>query len=179
MVPLHAEVIGGHPLRVMMLSLTVEALDGSPVLTTPIQFQTAPGFQAPELSRSRSAAHYSAAWLTNGVTGFSGSGTMALLHVTVPATAGSGSAYRVHFNHFSGSPNGTDLFATHTSDALILLSDRSGSTWGDGISDAWRLRYFASIFSSDGALSGDPDGDGVINSIEAANGTDPTDPLSN
>ncbi len=176
--PVHADVLGGHPLRVMMLSLTVEALDGSPALTTPIQFQTAPGFQAPELSRTRSAAHYAAVWLTNGVIGFSGSGTLALLHVTIPANAGSGAAYRVHFNHFSGSPNGTDLFATHTSDALILLSDRSGSTWGDGISDAWRLRWFGSIFSSDGAAGGDPDGDGVINSIESANGTDPTNALS-
>jgi hypothetical protein len=177
--PVHADLLGGYPLRVMMLSLTVEALDGSPAITVPIQFQKSPGFQVPDLTASRSPGSYAAAWLEEGVPGLPGSGTLALLNVQVPANAGPGAAYRIHFNHFSGSPNGHALFATHTSESLILLSDRSASTWGDGISDEWRLRYFGSIFSSDGAAGGDADGDGVINSIEYQNGTDPTDPLSN
>jgi hypothetical protein len=138
-----------------------------------------PAFGSPDLSRANGNSIYAGAWLDETIPGYSGAGNIALLNLTVPANAGPGAAYRVHFNHFSGSPNGYALFKAHTSDALILLSDRSASTWNDGISDAWRLRYFGSIFASDSALTADPDGDGVINSVEAANGTDPTDPLSN
>lgn len=176
--PVTLNLQGGYPLRVMMLGLKVEALDGSPALTESMQFQTAPGLNAPDLSSTRTASTYASAWLDHTAAGYSASGTMALLKVSIPANAGPGAAYRVHFTHFSASPNGHALFNTDTTDGLILLSDRSGSTWGDGISDEWRLRYFGSIFSSDGALGADPDGDGVINSVEYQNGTDPTDTLS-
>jgi hypothetical protein len=157
----------------------VEALDGSPAIVAPIQFQTALTFNAPELSDSHGPNNYAAAWLTNGITGLSGEATLAFLTVTVPGNAGPGAAYRIHFGHFSASPNGLALFDTHVNNALILLSDRSASTWDDGIADAWRLRYFGSIYASEGAPGADADADGVINSVEYQNGTDPTDSNSN
>jgi hypothetical protein len=177
--PIRISVSGGYPVRVMMLNMTVEAMDGSPALTSPIQFQTAPGFRSPELSDSHGLNNLAGAWLDNTVSGISGDSVLGLLTIQIPANAGSRAAYRVHFDHFSASPNGVALFESRTSGGLLLLSDRSASTWGDGIADAWRLRYFGSISSPDSAGGADADGDGVINSDEYANGTDPTDILSN
>ena len=177
--PVHLSLNDAYALRVMMLNLTVEALDGSPALVTPIQFQTAPTFRNPELSDSHGPNNFAAAWLDNAISGLSGDSTLAILTVRVPANAGPGAAYRIHFNHFSSSPNGLAAFDAHVPSALILLSDRSVSTWGDGIADAWRLRHFGSIYAPESALGADADGDGVINSIEYQNGTDPTDSTSN
>lgn len=177
--PVQLSLSGDFPLRVMMLNVTVEALDGSPAITTPIQFRTAPAFHNPDLTDSHGANNYAAAWLDQTISGMSGDSLLAFLTVQVPANAGSRAAYRVHFNHFSASPNGVALFKSHVSNGLILLSDRSASTWNDGISDAWRLRYFGSIYAPESAPGADADGDGVINSVEYQNGTDPTDPTSN
>jgi hypothetical protein len=177
--PVHLSLSDAYALRVMMLNVTVEALDGSPAIVAPIQFQTAPTFRSPELSDSHGANNFAAAWLDNTVSGLSGDSMLAILTVPVPANAGPGAAYRVHFNHFSASPNGLATFDTHVQNALILLSDRSTSTWGDGIADAWRLRYFGSIYAPESGVGADADGDGVINAIEFQNGTNPTDSTSN
>ena len=177
--PLRVEVSAGYSLRVMMAGLTVEALDGSPAIVEPIQLQTAPIFQAPDLRQSVGANHYAGAWLNNTINGVSGNSTLAILTVRIPANAGARAAYRVHFDHFSASPNGLALFETHVNKALILLSDRSASTWDDGISDEWRLRYFGSIYASESAPAADADADGFLNTDEYVNGTDPTDPTSN
>ncbi len=177
--PVRISVSDGYPVRVMMLNVTVEAMDGSPALTSPIQFQTAPGFHSPELTDSHGLNNLAAAWLDQTVSGISGDSVLGLLTIQIPANAGPRAAYRVHFDHFSASPNGMALFDAQASVGLLLLSDRSASTWGDGIADAWRLRYFGSISSPDSASGADADGDGVINSDEYVNGTDPTDILSN
>jgi hypothetical protein len=176
--PVQLDIAPGYAARVMMLNVTVEALDGSPRITAPIRLQTAPAFQNPELSDSRGPNNYSAAWLNNEIPGMSGNSLFAILTTQIPASAGSRAAYRVHFDHFSVSPNGMALFDARAASGLILLSDRSASTWNDGISDGWRLRYFGSIYTSDSAPGADADGDGVINSIEYQNGTDPTDATS-
>ena len=160
------------------MNVTVENLDGSPAVVDGIQIQMAPTFGTPDISDSRGGNNLSGAWLDNQIVGITGNSVLAILTVHIPASAGSRSAYRVHFDHFSASPNGYGLFDSRAHSGLILLSDRSASTWSDGISDAWRLRYFGSIFAADSAVGADADADGVINSIEAQNGTDPTDPTS-
>jgi hypothetical protein len=175
--PVHMSV-SSYAARALMLNVTVEALDGSPAVTTPIQFQMSPAFHAPELHDSHGANNYAAAWLDTSINGFAGEGTLALITVQIPANAGARSAYRVHFDHFSASPNGAALFDVHTTSGLILLSDRSASTWQDGISDEWRLRYFGSISAPNSDAGADPDGDGVSNLIEYQNGTDPTNATS-
>jgi hypothetical protein len=177
-IPVHVNVSGGYPLRVMMASVVIEPLDGSPAITQSIQFQPALTFQTPELQKSYGPGHYAAAWLNPGILGVYGDATLAFLTVRVPGNVNPRTAYRVHFNHFSGSPNGLASFDSSVNNALILLSDRSGSTWNDGISDAWRLRYFGSIFSSDSAPGADADGDGMVNSAEYENGSNPTDATS-
>jgi streptogramin lyase len=176
--PVRINIGGGLPVRVLMLNLTVQPLDGSPAMTTPIQFQTAPGLGSPLLTDSRGPNNYAAAWMDNTVAGVSGNTTLALLTVRVPINAGPQAAYRVQFEHFSASPNGAGLFEVHKTSGLILLSDRSASTWGDGISDEWRLRYFGSISAIDSVPDADADADGVPNSIEYQNGTNPTDMTS-
>jgi hypothetical protein len=116
--------------------------------------------------------------MDNTVAGVSGNSTLALLTVRVPASAGPRAAYRVQFEHFSASPNGAALFEVRKVNGLILLSDRSASTWSDGISDEWRLRYFGTISGIDSVPGADADADGVVNSIEYQNGTNPTDATS-
>jgi hypothetical protein len=175
--PVRVQMGVAYPLRTLLLNLTVEALDGSPAVDS-VQMQMAPTFGTPDISDSHGANNLAGAWLDNQITGISGNSTLAILTVHVPAGAGPRAAYRVHFDHFSGSPNGVALFDSRAHSSLILLSDRSTSTWSDGLADAWRLRYFGSIYAQDSAVGADADGDGVINSIEYQNGSDPTDATS-
>lgn len=177
-IPVQLSITPGYAARVLLVSVSFQALDGSPAVTQTIQLQTSPALQNPEFSHSRSAGHYAAAWLNHNIPGLAGDSLMAILTVNVPANAGPRAAYRVAFNHFSASPNGVALFAASTSPGLILLSDRSASTWNDGISDEWRLRYFGSIYAPESAVNADADGDGVLNVTEYQNGTDPTDVTS-
>ncbi|HTD65973.1 MAG TPA: hypothetical protein VK846_05515, partial [Candidatus Limnocylindria bacterium] len=119
--PVRLKVETGYHARVMMLNVTIEALDGSPAMTASIQFQTSPVFHNPEFSDSHGLNNYAAAWLDTGISGLSGDSILAFLTVQVPANAGTRAAYRVHFEHFSASPNGVALFDTHVSTGLILL----------------------------------------------------------
>ena len=88
------------------------------------------------------------------------------------------SAYRVHFNHFSASPNGIALFHATVQDGLITVGNRTGSSWGDGIPDSWRLVYFGTVSNILSAAHADPDGDGASNWQEYIAGTDPLDAAS-
>jgi hypothetical protein len=61
---------------------------------------------------------------------------------------------------------------------LITTSDRSGSTFNDGISDSWRLRYFGSANNLLSQANADADGDGATNMQEYNAGTNPNDATS-
>jgi sugar lactone lactonase YvrE len=177
-IPITATVFGSYPLRVLMLKLTVEPLDGSPAITSQIQFAPVAALGSPTLSESKSPNNLSAAWLNNAIAGFTGSTVIGTLVVTLPPNATASSAYAVHFDHASGSPTGIGTFPGNAFTGLITLADRSGSSWKDGIPDAWRLRYFGTVSNLLSAPSADADGDGVPNSAEYAAGTDPTNPKS-
>src|SRR5664280_866861 len=75
-------------------------------------------------------------------------------------------------------PNGIASFPKQTLTGLILLSDRSSSSYSDGIPDSWRLRYFGTLYNLLSQASADADGDGASNQQEYLAGTDPTDPSS-
>jgi len=177
-IPITAQILGNYPLRVLMLNLTVNALDGSPGITTPVKFSPNPALGQPTLSSAAGNGNYAASWLNSTITGLSSNAVLGTLTVTIPANAPSSAAYAVHFDHASASPNGIASFATTKTTALITLSDRSASSFNDGIPDSWRLKYFGSIYNLLSQASADADGDGANNMQEYLAGTDPTDSKS-
>lgn len=181
-IPITGNVFGAYPLRLLMLNLTVEPLDGSPALTTPIQFTANPALNPanggiPDVTGSSGNNNFSGAWLTNGP-GLTGNAILGTLTVTIPTTATSLSAYAVHFDHASASPNGLGSFPKQTLTGLITLSSRNTSSYNDGIPDSWRLRYFGTVNNFLSVSNADADGDGYSNWQEYVAGTDPTDPTS-
>ncbi len=177
-VPITAQVFGPYPLRVLMLSLTVNPLDGSPPLTSPVQFTPNPALGQPTLASAQGLSTYAATWLDSAITGFSGSTSLGTLTVPIPASASPSAAYAIHFDHASASPNGLASFPKQTLTGLITLSDRSASSYNDAIPDSWRLRYFGTVSNLLSQASADADGDGADNWHEYLAGTDPTDPTS-
>jgi hypothetical protein len=93
----------------------------------------------------------------------------------LPANLGPNTAYVVHFEHASGSPNGLGIFPKTVNDGLISVTDRSASSRGDGIPDSWRLRYFGTLQNALAEATADADGDGVPNWSEFRAGTNPND----
>src|ERR1035437_1714506 len=172
-IPITAQIFGDYPLRVLMLNLTVVPLDGSPALTTPVQFtQTAP-LGAPYTTDSKGNGNYSAAWLDSSIAGLTDIVTLGTLTVTIPAGASANAAYAVHFDHASASPNGLASFPKQTLTGLITLPSRTNSTYGDGIPDSWRLRWFGTANNLLSVSNACPTGDGINNWKKYVAGVDP------
>lgn len=178
-VPVNAEIIGDAPIRTFLMSVKVVALDGSPAITNPISFyETDNLVTSSRYTLSDAPNSYAVVTLDSTVDGVYGTNQMGTILVDLPAGVTTNSSYLVHFDRFSASPNGLALFPTVKQDSLVTLSDRSGSSWQDGIPDAWRLRYFGTVSNLLSAATADADGDGVSNMDEYAAGTNPVDPLS-
>ena len=172
-VPISATILGSYPLRVLMLNLTVDPLDGSPAITAPVQFnQTAP-LGAPYTTDAQGNGNFSAVWLNSTNAGLTGTVTLGNLLITIPASASSNAAYAVHFDHASASPNGLASFPRQTLTGLITLSARTNSSFGDGIPDSWRLRWFGSVNNYLSLSNACPSGDGISNFKKYVAGIDP------
>jgi hypothetical protein len=174
-------VLAGDPnnlaLHALMFDVSLEALDGSPAVTTPVTFTPSANLGSPLATMSKGPSDYAGVWLNTNV-GISGSGIIGTLTFMLPDGVSSASAYRVLISGFSGSPNGLGVFKTTVQNGLVTLSDRSASSWNDGISDAWRLLNFGTISDPSSAASADPDGDGASNWQEYLAGTDPLNAAS-
>lgn len=166
-----------YPIRVLMLNVDVEPLDGSPPLTQAPTFSPSGNLGAPTMTDSQ-GFNYAAAWLDSTVAGVSGTNLIGTLNVTLPSNVNSNSAYLIHFEHFSASPNGIALFLPTVQDGLITVGNRTGSSWHDGIPDTWRLLWFGTVSNALSAATADPDGDGANNYQEYMAGTNPNDPTS-
>jgi hypothetical protein len=173
-VPITATILGSYPLRVLMLNLTVEPLDGSPALTTAVSFTPNSILGTPTLTGSDGNGNYAAAWLNNAITGLTSNANIGTLTVTIPANATSSSAYAVHFDHASASPNGLASFPKETLTGLVLLSSRTNSSYGDGIPDSWRLRWFGTTNNLLSVSNACPSGDGINNYQKFVAGVDPS-----
>jgi hypothetical protein len=157
-----------------MLNLTVEPLDGSPALTTQVQFtQTATVLGTPYTTDSSGNGNYSSVWLNSTNAGLTGTVTLGTLTVTIPAGASANTAYAVHFDHASASPNGLASFPKQTLTGLITLSSRTTSSYGDGIPDSWRLRWFGTVNNLLSVSNACPSGDGINNLMKYVAGVDP------
>jgi hypothetical protein len=174
-IPIRAKVKGSYPVRVLMEGITVEALEDSPPLAGPVEFTPSPALGIPAIVRSSGAANYSAAWLDPKADGIIGDGMVGTLHVVLPDRYSSTAAYRIHFNHVSSSPNGLVKFPQSIKDGMLTAVNRSASSWGDGIPDSWRLRYFGTTSNVLADAMADADGDGVPNWAEYKAGTNPAD----
>jgi hypothetical protein len=177
-IPIRASIVGNLPIKVMALNVDVAPLDGSPAITVPVSFNPASGLGSPTLSTAQGAGNYAGCWLSTAITGVSGTNILGTLTVTLPTNATASSAWAVHFSHLTVSPNGIGLFPLTMQDSLITTADRSGSSWGDGIPDSWRLRWFGSVSNLLSGANLDPDGDGQSNYAEFKAGTNPLDIIS-
>jgi hypothetical protein len=175
-VPITAQIIGSFPLRVLALSLSVRALDGSPQLTAPIQFIANPALGDPFLVITNGNVGYSTTWLDPSIAGLTGTAALGTLQIKIPATATSQSAYAIHFDHASGSPNGLASFPKQILTGLITLSSRTNSSYGDGIPDSWRLRWFGTTNNVLSISNSAASTDGVNNWLKYVAGVDPTVP---
>ena len=177
LIPIKAQIRGDYPLRIMALGLTVQPLDGSPAITTPVQFLNS-ALGTPTLSDSRGPANFAATWLNRAVSGLAGDVQLGTLQITLPANSPDNAAYAIHFDHASASPNGIVPFPSQTRAGLLTRSERSASSFNDGIPDAWRLRYFGTLNNLLARATADADGDGADNWQEYKAGTDPNDRAS-
>ncbi|MGC8744573.1 MAG: FN3 associated domain-containing protein [Verrucomicrobiia bacterium] len=173
-VPINVQINGDQPLKILLLNISIEPLDGSPAIETPIQFIPATALGAPSLTMSKWAGNYSAAWLNPAVAGVKSNGVLGTIRVTIPPTANQNSAYAVNFMKLSA--GGFTIRGKQT--GIIAMRDRSGSSFNDVIPDLWRLRYFGSISNLLSQADADADGDGMPNLLEYKAGTDPVDPQS-
>jgi len=173
-VPITAAVFGNYPLRVLMLNLTVTPLDGSPALTSPVEFtQTATSLGTPYTTSSDANGNFAAVWLNSTSSGLTGTAPIGYLTIAIPATANTNSAYAIHFDHASASPNGLATFPKQTLTGLVTLSSRTNSYYHDGIPDSWRLRWFGTIYNLLSASNACPSGDGINNWKKFVAGVDP------
>ena len=172
-VPITAQIFGAYPLRVLMLNLTVMPLDGSPALTTAVSFTPNSALGTPTFTDSNGNNNYAATWLDSTISGLTGNITIGTLTVTIPAGASANAAYAVHFDHASASPNGLASFPKQTLTGLITLSSRTNSSYGDGIPDSWRLRWFGTVNNYLSLSNACSSGDGINNWKKFVAGVDP------
>jgi hypothetical protein len=172
-IPITANIFGNYPLRLLMLNLNVVPLDGSPPLTVPVDFEPNPDLGDPYTAMSQGTNNYAAVWLDNTIDGLTGNANLGTLSVTIPTNATSSSAYAIHFDHASASPNGIASFPKQTLTGVITLSSRTNSSYNDGIPDLWRLRWFGTVDNLLSVSNACPSGDGIDNWEKFVAGVDP------
>jgi hypothetical protein len=174
-VPIYGNVSGSYPIRTLLLNLKVQTVDGRADITESVQFEPHPLLGAPQFGDGGSADGYAAAWIDPNHSGLSGNFLLGTLYVPIPPNATASSAYKIHFESVSASPNGVGILPLETKDGLIIMANRPSIGWNDGIPDAWRVQYFGVLTDLSSAGDSDADGDGVTNRQEFNLGSNPKD----
>jgi hypothetical protein len=183
-IPIKANIIGNYPLRILGLNITVHPLDGSPALTDNVQFTPSALGQLTQPawgSASKSPNNYDGVWwpgspIDSTTPGLSSNVILGTLTVKIPTNATSLSAYAIHFDHASASPNGIISFPRNILTGVITLSSRTNSTYNDGIPDLWRLRWFGTVNNILSVSNACSSGDGINNWQKYVAGVDPNTP---
>ena len=195
-VPITANVLGSYPLRVLMLNLNVTPLDGAPPLTNAVSFSQNPMLGTPAISEAYGNGNFSGAWLnSSNNAGLTGTAILGTLSVPIPPGAPVNATYAVHFDHASASPNGLASFPNSTLTGLITCTNTGGvsnvakpaagklaapglnqSSYGDGIPDSWRLRWFGTVHNLLSVSNACPSGDGISNWQKYVAGVNPNFP---
>ncbi len=177
-VTVSGRIQGDLPLKVMLLNVEVLPLDSAPALEEQVKLFPDAAFGPVSFSSSESIGNAAVACLNSDSEGISGDVTIAKLRFTIPANAKPQDAYFVRVARFSASPDGFSGVPVIVEDGLVTLSNRDGSSLGDGIPDSWRLKYFGSLENVLGLANADADGDGVPNWVEYRAGSNPNDTTS-
>jgi hypothetical protein len=172
--PLIADITGDLPIRALSFNAVITTLDGQVSLTEPVEFIPSPDLGSPTF-HFESSERFSGVWLDTSRPGVSGDSQIGLIQIKVPTNATIASAYQVHLDRVSASPNGIFIFPQTTRDAYITMKNRAPVAWTDEITDDWRVQYFGSTLNAQSAPDADPDGDGLSNLAEFRAGTSPID----
>ena len=176
--PIYASVKGPHPIRTLLLTLKVRAIDGPVGLTEPVTFNPHPLLGMPQFGGAGTTEGYGAAWVDPNHSGLYGEAQIGTLHITIPQTANANTAILVEIARASASPNGVGVLPATTEDGVIIMENRTAIGWNDGIPDEWRIQYFGSLVNMLSHADGDADGDGMSNREEFKAGTNPMERLS-
>ncbi len=167
-VPIHAIVNGeGRPKR-MMVSVLVEPKNGAPDLSEAMGYVPGStsyiGLPNSSFIVRRGNNALSLAWIDTsgfgGVPGLpSGDNTLLTLAIKPSRPLVNGEFYQIRVMSYSASPG--FAFTSTTQDGLVSpVSMENISSIGDGISDAWRYRFFGKVLDLMALKDADSDGDG-------------------
>lgn len=173
-VPVYANVRGEHPIRTLLLNLKVSTVDGRAGITQNLEFWAHPLLGGPTAGGQSTPGSFGGAWLDPNHPGLGGNVQIGTLYVSIPANASPSSAYLVQIERVSASPNGVAVFPSTTQDGVIIMQNRPGVGWNDGIPDSWRVQYFGRLNDLDSASDKDADRDGLNNRQEFEVGSNPT-----
>ena len=158
---------------------TVEPLGGAPAIASPVQFVKASSLPDPmgiaglqdTLPKNQTAVAWSLAQ-NQLPSALMKNYTLGHLVVTIPWNAQPGQQYRVRFLNADGAPDLKTQYDFETLSASIWVGTPAQQPQGN-ITDEWKQYFFGSLDNPWSAPEADPDGDGVINSDEYRQGTNP------